>query len=512
MVRQVDLRIGGVGAVKTVNISDFVGITDSITFSSNDEYDENNSPVVLKAGENLLDNMPTGVTVVNAPDVTASRDLYTVLVACNAVSVPTAHMYVRLGPGKYTMNAIRDYGGGGQDVNTAPWFNWIGAATVGKIQGVIGAHINPGEDLATQIVIGPTFVSSMGARSVVSPWTSKSPRQYALDAVPGTGQTLPITCLYWSGNSASAPMFWSGISFDGQNQTPLSVYSSGAQAAFGRNKAVPSPIAYNGFSIVKPKPGSRMQFCRFRGFGYALNSAPPFECGALQSNNSYMTFYRIDVDGRCAPEYNPTGLRSSGGFMWNKEYDIKMVDSIVHHTRRSGLAQNTNTHNQGEKHEIVNVAQFEIANVGTDDPYAIEVTNPMGFNAPNMEGMIGLFTLRRWKSNSYHSHIALTIPYSGSSGDIYTLPDRIIVYSEDFVTDDTSYNGCLRFSTGQSSKNVGGIIRYSPIWAALNADMDGAAAKYFDIRKGGVRLLPFKASLFNPAIHTPDKYYCLRTF
>lgn len=493
--------------------------------SSGETYSDGNEPWKLRTGETLLDNIPTGVTRVNASDYTSSRDMRSILEAISNASTPTTHVYVQLGAGKYFINNFRDYGGAGNAANTPnpgdperkPTPNWLGYANGNrKIIGMVGAGWSSlTGDFLTQVVASATMVSSTPATPTTYPGGSKTPMQTVLDAVPGTGIVLPgITGLYFSNNSSSKPFFFSGITFDGQFQTPFSVYSAGAQAAFDRNQTVASPIAYNGMSLWDALAGSRFQFCRLRGFGFAMNSAPPFECGAINTNKCRMLVFACELDGRVAAEFDASRRRSSGGWMWNKEIDVKMERVWVHHTRRSGIAQNTNTRSTAELYEFLNVQQNNIADdtpAGLD-PWAIETSNPMGFNTPNMEGMIGTFTLRKWKANSNHSHIALAIPSGGSNP--YVLPNRILVYVSDFVTDDSAFNKCLRISVSQSPDGNG----TSPIYAAIAADKAAGnhinADKYFDIREfaGGPRLTAAYGSTFNYTTMNPSNSYVFKSF
>lgn len=477
-----------------------IGLTSTSAPPSN-VFSDTNPPWRPGPGENILDNMPTGVTIVNASDLTSSRDLRTIMQAAENTSIPTQHCYIKYDSGKYFWNRMYDYGSAGNST-TAPAPNFIGYANGNrKIQGHIGAGFSSltGEFL-TQWVISPTFVSSTPATPTSWPGGSKTPAEIVTTAVPGTGITLPgITALYMSNTSSTKPFFFSAISFDGQMQGPYQVYSAGSQAAADRNLTVPSPLAYQGISLVRGAAGSRFQFCRFRGCGFAINSAPPFECGAINTNYCNMVVYRVEVDGRVAAEFDATRPRASGGWMWNKEIYGKMWHVWIHHTRRSGLAQNTNTHDINEVYELVDVQQDNIANVGTDDPYIIEVTNPQGFNTPNMEGMVGTFNMTNWRANSAHSHIALTIPGG------YVLPSRALIHSDNFSTDDSKWNGCLRLSTG----SVGGA---SPVWQALNSNFAASCALYFDIKFAGVPLTPVKGSLFNAGTMGPTTHYVLGSF
>jgi hypothetical protein len=180
------------------------------------------------------------------------------------------------------------------------------------------------------------------------------------------------------------------------------------------------------------------------------------------------------------------------------------------------MATNTNTQSTTEKYTFDTIQQDNIANIDITDPYPSDAgTLPGGFNNFNIEAVLGTFSVTNAYVNGEHSHFAWAIPYSSSGGSVYTLPNQVMVKCTGFRTDDTDYNGCIRFSTSRTPNSSG----ISPIWNAINADganyaAPGAACdRYIDMRTAaGVRLLPIKASLFNAGVHFPTTHYVLRTF
>ena len=441
-------------------------------------FTELNNPCQLRAGEDLLDNMPAGVTRVNASTYSSSTDINVVL---NAVAAGVNFgCYVNLD--LHANYYINDF----KVVGTNDWRGYTnGALTTGgqrKIMGLIGK----GVDL-TSIVVSPTCINN-----------STGLRNYVLSISKAEG-VLQSFALYFSNTSSPIPMFFTGISFDGTLQTPYGVYSTAAQAQFQRNQAVASPLAWSGMTLWRGIPGSRMQFCRFRGFGYALLNAPPFECGPVQTNYSNgFVFYRNEIDGRIAQPYDSARHRASGGLMWNKGIQDTAEDSWMHHTRRSGGATNTNTYRQDERYYYKNFQMHDITGL---DEFA---SNNAGFPGSNVEAVVGIFTYTNfYASISPSAHINCLMPYAGSNGDVLVLPERAIFVVQNFTTDDTEFGGCLRFNC-LKQPNASGI---SPAWTRINTrGIDGS--NLFDIRReDGFKLSGVKSTAFNSAIHKKDTHF-----
>lgn len=430
-----------------------------------------NLPWQMYAGESLLDDKPAGAAIVEVGDYTSSTDIYTVLTTV-ASSVSTG-VYLRLAEDTYYINTLQSYSAN----------SYLGYANGNRrILGLVGRGAEK-----TFIQASPTMISSV-----------PDAMNYVLNA---TATPAGITGLYFSDLSASAPFFFSGITFRGTLQTPFSVYSSASQSYFRKNHGVASPLAWNGMSLWRAQPGSRFQYCRFQGFGFALNSAPPYECGVVNSNYSNgLVIYRCEIDGRIAPEIDPAQPVSSGGWMWNKELNITMQDCWEHHTRRSGWASNTNTLNTSEVYKGINFKCERIAD--TNDAWAGD--NGF-FNGSNVEGIIGTFTYTNCYLNvTSGSHINWAVPYSGANG-VYPVPDHPVIKVRGFQTDDTLYGGCLRIGVSKNPNSTG----LSPIWNHVNTN-GIANSGMFEIQDAeGNPLIGVLASAWTSSM-TPDQYYVVK--
>lgn len=434
-------------------------------------FTDTNKPWALLPGETLRDNIPAGVPVVNASAYSSSTDLFTVLEAVRAgISVPS---YVVLdSKPRYFISDLKSYG-------TNDWRGWTNGDR--KIMGLIGLGVTQ-----TSITVAPNAVSS-----------SAGARDYILASDKSMGPT-PVSALYFSNTSTTVPMFFSGISFDGQLQTPYGTYSASAQAQFDRNQTVASPLGWRGIQLWRGITGSRMQYCRFQGFAYSLLNAPSFEHGLVETNYSDgLVFHRNEFDGRIAAEFDSTRHLASGGVMWNKDIKVTVQNSWLHHTRRSGWATNTNT---GLTTESYNGINFQIHDITGLDEFA---SVSSGFSASNVEGVVGTFTYTDMYANITPSnHITLNIPYSGTPG-VYTLPDRPIVVVKNWRTDDTLYGGCLRVAVSKTPNSTG----TNPVWTKLT-NLGIAGANVFDVRRAdGTALTGIKSTAFNASLHKPDTHY-----
>jgi hypothetical protein len=447
-------------------------------------------------GEDVLDNMPTLPTLLGVSDFTTSRDIYEISVA--AAKLTGGPFYLELDSGDYFLNNVRDY-------NSDATFNWIGYPN-GNRQ-VLGYVSRQGWDangeFNTRIVTSPTMLSS-----------SPGAAEYARDPSTLTNP-LAITAFYFDNSGvAKAPLFFSGINFQGQDQTPLAAFSTNAQTRFTRNKTALSPAPWNGLNLVNSQPGSKFQYCRLDGFSYSLDNSPPYELGALQTNRGAgLEIKGVEIDGRLHSRWNPARPRRSGGLMLNKETMSTETRTYIHHTRRSGSATNTNTKNTSELYLFNNVQRDFIADAGDDGLPSDISTLPGNFNAFNVEGVVGLFDVRYSVingGNAAGNHFSWALPYAGGSPvSPYTLPNHTVIRSWGNTTTDSLYGGCMRINTPKTPNSTG----TSPIWTAIAADMAGACATYFDFKSAaGVQLQPVPASQFNPAVHDKEHYYVLRAF
>lgn len=452
------------------------------------QFSDTNPPWRLRAGESIMDNRPAGLTEVFAGDLTNSRDLGTIFSAAGSLSVPAGPVIIRFDTGQYIWNRLINYG-----TPTNP--DWRGYSNGNrKVLGWAGAGMDSitGEPLTTWTE-SPTMINDSpdGARAFVL-------------ADVSTSDPAPLCTLYISGSGAAAPLFMTGISYDGQFQGPYGVYATTKHAT--RNRGNPAPIVHKGIVIWRGNAGSRFQYSRARGYGYASLSAPPFEAPFMDTNYNRMVTFATEIDGRVASWVDVDRPRSSGGILYNKEVDSELRRVWMHHTRRSGAGNNTNTQLTTEKYTFTDFQTDEIANVGDDGWPADNTTLPGGFNSINDEGIVGkLKAVDSRLTVVQGKHVAIAIPFSGSNGT-YVLPGQVIVEMQGCTTKNTEYNGCMQIGTSQTPNSTG----TSPLWTALIADFAGTCATYFDIKNAaGTPLTPVKGSLFNYTTMGPSTHYVL---
>jgi len=445
-------------------------------------FSSTNVPYLPGPGESLYDNMPDR-PVVDAINFSSSSDIYTVLQAVESSAAANGGVYVRLQKATekvYTLNDFKSYGTN----------NWLGFANSSRrVMGFIGAGAPTTADESI-IRIAPGAVNaSAGART------------FALNA---TANPTPIGALYFSGSGTTTPFFFSGIRFQGTLQTPFSTYSSASQTYFRRNQTVASPLPWRGMSLWRAQPGSIMQFCLFEGFAWAMNSAPPFEMGIIDTNYSNgLRIRRCEFDGRIAASIDSSRPRSSGGIMWNKDLDITVEDSWLHHTRRSGFAMNTNTNSTSERYAAINFQTDEIANVG-DDGYASDVsTLPGQFGASNVEGLAGQFRYTDVRMSSVQlSKVNIAVPYSTENG-VIVLPERPLIIARNVTTDDMLYGGIVRYGISKTPNSTG----TSPAWTRVST-RGIAGSGLFDIRNADDEpMTGIRETAYNPAVHRPETHF-----
>jgi hypothetical protein len=246
-------------------------------------------------------------------------------------------------------------------------------------------------------------------------------------------------------------------------------------------------VPYTGLSLSGPANGSFVQYCRFQGFGYDAKSSPPYELGALATLRSEgLTIRRIEIDGRQAAEINPARPRSSGGMMWNKETKIAVVDSWLHHTRRSGWATNNQNGVVGT-YSARNFQVEQIANVSEDGWPA----SPPGFNASNLEGISGTVTYDK-------------VRFNGSVSGVHIQPANISVtpgwlYVNDPVVLDTLHDGFLYVNIPKTLNGVSPNLWYS----------DSVSGLRVTAKANGKSLLPVGLATYNAnkSAYSPARNY-----
>lgn len=445
-------------------------------------------PSWLRPGEDVLDNKPAGVTVRPITDFSSSREIFDALRAADNTAGWAG--YVKLGPGVYDATKMYQASDG----------SWRGFSNTNKrVQGIIGT-VGANGELLTKIRVAPGLMNTIpNVHALVNSATKAAPG--------GTG-----TPFYFSGTNSTVPFFFSGIIWQGTLQAPFMVYANAAAQGLDTNTNVASPMPWGGLSIWRAIPGSRMQFCKFEGFGFGLTAAPPFETGVVNSNYSDgFTRYRVEIDGRISSEIDPTRPRASGAWMLNKEINFTTTDCYDHHTRQSGNAFNTNTHRTDERIQFTRYVVEAIAD--ESDGWVRDgqngTGNAIGFNGSNLEGLLGIATYREVEFNiTTGNHFNLIIPQKGTtSGSEYVLPGRTILDVQGFTTKDSLTGGLLEVGTGA-------VVGY-PLADAIRANMQAACDMYINIRRiDGFRLQPVKLSVYrqNPTAYTPATHYLLNHF
>lgn len=412
-------------------------------------FTDSNQPSVLRAGESFKDNMPAGVPVRRLSEFTLSTDFRTMMERIESQLTVPSYVEDDIGVA-FTISSLRSYG-------ASDYRGWTNQSR--RMMGLIGHPSG-----VTRVVMQPTAVSSTPGAA-----------DHAMD-IP-VNDSIGVFAMYLSNTSTNVPLFWSGITFDGTLQTPYRRFTTAAQGKFRTNASALSPLPWRGIAIWRAVEGSRFQFLRLRGFSFSVNTSPPFELGPLESNYGREVYHRIEIDGRIAAEYTSSRPRVSGGLMLNKPADIRVVDSWMHHTRRSGYAMNTNSGSTDERMTTINLQTEEIANVGND---GWPMDSMQGFHGSNLEEMIGVATYRDAKLNApaseYNIHLATPALLKNTTNPL-VLPGRPIVVARNAYTDDALYGGCLRIGVSERPNSTG----VSPAWTRLS-QVGIAASNLFDIR------------------------------
>jgi hypothetical protein len=404
----------------------------------------------LQAGETVDDNRPAGVNVVNYADFDTGLGFGQTLAAIR--SAQSAPYYVRLGAGTFhltdfSFGAGVGQGKGYQDINTSKYWG-----------GLIGAGADK-----TFVVVDPAVMSTDQLSGVSA----------------GNPNPVQMMVFYAGSSGLSIPTFFSGITFRGNFQQLISLN--------GLTGTAPAP--YSGINLINAKAGSRVQFCRFQGFGYAAQQSPPYELGAIQSNSSDWTLYRTEIDGRLAPEIDPTQPYASGGLMWNYEAHARVVDSWLHHTRRSGFAMHDHPDNTNDT-GIYECTNFTVEHCSeASDSYA---ESAPGFANSNVEGLRRTFTYTAPKFTATASrpyHIAIATPNGATMCDGMSVADPVI--------GDSVYDGCLAVRYVRTPNGSGD----SPYWTLFQSG--GVSALPLTVTKSGVALTPVLSSSFVHGTHTP---------
>jgi hypothetical protein len=274
------------------------------------DYSDENPPWAYTSTADWESLMPAGVPVVNLS--TASSDFWTNLSA--TVNAQPGRCIVRLPEGVYTLKQFRV-------VSTVTYAYGI---FFPKLAGFVGA----GPDKSI-IEMAPNSVSQ-AQLDAMSQMTQSSFNQLLMGVIRIDTQ--------WSG--AAAPIFIGGVGFESAPQNPLTSISSDIT----NNVYVPQSAPHMGMTIYsdanRHHPDSLVTHCRFRGFGKAMMSQPPFELSNVTSQRNEVTYSHTEFDGRMSPRYDPTQPRKCGAFMTNGGLTQNVVDCWMHHSNVSRYAAN----------------------------------------------------------------------------------------------------------------------------------------------------------------------------
>lgn len=430
-------------------------------------FSDTNPPWALKAGESPFDNLPAGVTVFEHSDYSGSgtRSLGATLAAARAAAtspfvlhLPGGHQY------DFTDFSFASGSGAGrcyQDVNSPKYFS-----------GLVGDDAGPG---GTVVQVPASALTST-----------------QLSAVAAGNQDIDV--IYAGGTALTTPTFFSGINFRGafQQTTTLSGLSGTA------------PATYAGIHLASVKDGSMIQFCRFQGFGFAAKSSPPYELGAVDSITSKYTVRRTEIDGRLAAAVNPSQPRSSGGLMWNFEAGgngVKVLDSWLHHTRRSGFAMHDHDPTAGgnaSDQGIYYIENFQVENIAdVADGFA---GSGLGFTPTNVEELRRTFTWVRPRFTASAAKGPQHINIATSNGNTLAVAMTVI----DPKIGNTAFNGMLVVNVVVTPNGLG----TDPYYTAYQAS--GFSAIPITVTNNGVTLTPILYTSYNSAVHTPASNFLIR--
>lgn len=436
-----------------------IGLDDIIDQIVSTNWSASNPPWALQTGENVLDNVPLGVPRYEARSFSNSNDLWTVFKAAEAAMPNPGYIHFPDG----TFN-ITQY----QLATTNDWRGYWNSS-----KQVMGFYGNGADK--TFFAESPNMIPSAA-------------RAYALNPTD-TSIGVTLQNLYMSNNNSPIPLFISGISFDGVFQGPYGVHATSGLTV---NTNTASPIAHRGLALWRSIAGARLQYCRFRGFGFTLKASPPYELAGLESNyDNGLVVARTEIDGR----ETSTGAVSAGGYMINYIQKTTLDGVWIHDTRRSGFAIHEHHNGDNGDYTLNNLQVQNISN--TADSFQGSALN--NFNATNVEEVTGTMRFTNYRA-------ALDLGYHitfGSSADTTSVAQEIDV--TDFTSLSTAYNGCLVVRIIKQPNSLGN----SPYWNLYNTG--GLGALPFVFKKDGKALTPIASTSYNSSLHTPDKNYIVVT-
>lgn len=447
-------------------------------------WSDTNPPWVLQSSESVMDNFPTGINVVDYDSFSgASRtDLGAGLAAIRAAQ--TQPYVVKLGAGSYHIANFSfgiyttGVGRGYQDVNsTKLWCGLVGNGAT-----------SPSDPNQTYVDVDPNIMI-----------------QAQLDAI-AAGSPSPVQVSAFFIGDQPQPSFFSGITFRGNFQQTVTLNGGGNITSSNKS----GPAIYEGLKFSAAAAGSTVQYCRFQGFGYDASAFPPYETGQFSSSHGLWTVRRTELDGRLAAAFNSSQPVSAGGLMTNFEGgEVQVLDSWLHHTRRSGFAMHDHgpgespSTNSGEVDSFY-TENFQVENIAiTSDSFA---GGHLGFACSNVEALKHTFTYNRPRftagnygtvtdGNNGQVHIVLATP----NGD--DIMDGIVV--TDPICSGTPFADLLVIRIIQTPNSYG----TSPLYTLYTTQ--GLGALPITVTNQGKTLTPILSSNYNSAVHNSANNYII---
>lgn len=173
-------------------------------------------------------------------------------------------------------------------------------------------------------------------------------------------------------STPTEPFLLGDLTFRAKDQRPITAIHANLAA---QGVVVPQPAPHQGIvfhpGTSSARPHAIVNNCRFQGISRAMSSAPPFECGMV--NTQYMTavFRRCEFDCRRAAELDPAQPRRSSPFLMNNDISMNFEDSWFHHSAVNRIAindENKNTTALSTTYAFVRVKIDHMGDTNNVDP------------------------------------------------------------------------------------------------------------------------------------------------
>lgn len=279
----------------------------------NHDWSDGNLPWAYTSTADWEQYLPAGVPVVNLSSTGAT--FYDRL--NNTVNSQPGRFICRLPDGVHTLTSFRPVGSSGNPTYAFGfWFP--------KLAGFVGN--------------GPDKCIVEMAPNSVSPeqldWMSK---MTASSFIP---LQMGLFRIDTQQSGVAHPIYLGGVTFEAGPQNPLTSLSPDMYAGVYVPQSAPHQgvVVYSDSNILHPD--SVVAYCRFRGAGKAMTSAPPFEMGNFTSQRNHITYRNNEFDGRMSPRYDATQPRKCGTFMLNGGVYQNLINCWLHHSNVSRYAAN----------------------------------------------------------------------------------------------------------------------------------------------------------------------------